>query len=231
MKINDASPDQLSDFGDISLQSTGAHLLFGDIDTQSIKETIEFIIKANRICKCADQLTLFINTPGGSLSDGFALIDVMQISRLPVKTFGLGMIMSMGVYILAAGHKGSRAITRNTDIMAHQFWAGAEGKHHELMAMTKVYQYAELQTIRHFKNHSTMSEKQIRDILFSPTDRYLTPAEAKKLGLVDVVVDQMPEDAAVSDFFIPQPAIPILSGGLPHQPRARTANTPKKKTR
>ena len=190
-----------TDFSDISLETFGSHLLFGDIDNDSIKDAVEFIVKANNLKMPAEVLTLYINSPGGTMTDGFGLIDIMQLSRLPIRTFGLGVIASMGVYIICAGSKGKRSMSRNTEVMAHQFSAGFEGKHHELVSINRAMQYAEALTIRHFLKFSNMDEKQIKDILFSPTDRFLTPAECKKLGLIDTIVDELPEDMDLVNFF------------------------------
>ena len=180
------------DFNDISIESLCGHCLFGEIDIETSKEACTFILKANQIYKDRE-LTLFINTGGGDTNDGFALIDLMGMSRLPVKTVGMGMIASMGVLILSAGTKGKRIISRNTEVMAHQFSGGGDGKFHEVMAEAHANLYMRARFLEHFKRHSKMTEKQIETYLFGPTDKWLTPSECKKFGLVDGVVDQLPE--------------------------------------
>lgn len=182
----------------ITLQSLGAYMLFGGIDQATSYETCEFIIKANMLQATSTPLTLLINSEGGSVNDGFAIIDVMETSRLPIQTVGTGLIASMGLLISAAGHKGTRTITKNTEIMAHQWAGGMEGKFHELMAVTDEYHRLKRLFVQHFLRHSTMTEKQINDVLFSPSDRWLTPAECKKFGLCDRVTEYLD---------IPQPAI------------------------
>lgn len=186
----------------INLESLGSHLLFGPIEQEVVKSAIEFIILENHL-KQNEIISLFINTPGGAVSDGFALIDLMSISRIPIRTFGLGMVASMGVHIICTGTKGQRCITRNAEIMAHQFFSGTEGKHHELIAASRAAMYTEAILIRHLIKHTAMSETQIKDVLFSPTDRYLTPAECKKYGIIDIIIDEMPEDFSLANFFMP----------------------------
>ena len=171
----------------ISLNTLGAHLLFGEINTASVYPAINFIIKSNYIFNAETTLTMLVNSPGGSVSDGFALIDVMGTSRVDIATVGIGQVASMGVLIISAGTKGKRVITKNTEIMAHQFSTMVYGKYHELVASQKYHEKLEKTFIKHFLRHTKMSEKQIKDIMFSPTDRWLTPKEAKKYGICDEV--------------------------------------------
>jgi ATP-dependent Clp protease protease subunit len=181
------------DFNDISLESLGGHILSGDISEETVKPAINFIIKANQLFEGTRDLNLFINTGGGECYPAFGLIDIMEISRLPIKTIGLGSIMSMGVLILCAGEKGKRVMTKNTQVMAHQFFGGQEGKFHEVVSSFKADLYLEQQFLHHFKRHTSMSEKQIKDIVFGPSNRWLTPAECKRYGIVDKVVDALPD--------------------------------------
>lgn len=187
--------DESSDvnYDDISLESLGAHMIFGEVTTESMKTAVNFILKGNLVHPSSEELTLFINTIGGSCYDGFSLVDVMNVSRLPVRTVGLGSIVSMGVLLVCAGSKGKRIMLRNTEVMAHQFSGGADGKFHELMASVKAHVRLEHQFMQHFKRHSLMDEKQIRDVMFAPSDRWLTPLECKKYGLIDIIIDELPE--------------------------------------
>lgn len=175
----------------ISLPSLGAFMLFGPVDAQTAFESCEFIIKANMLQSTDNPLTFLINSEGGHVNDGFAIIDVMETSRLPVQTVGTGLIASMALLILSAGHKGTRTITKNTEIMAHQWMSGMEGKFHELMAVTNEHIRLKQLFVDHFLRHSTMTERQINDVLFAPSDRWLTPQECKKFGLCDRVTDYL----------------------------------------
>lgn len=211
-------PDDLPrDFLDISLESMGGHTLFGEVDEASMRDAAEFIIKSNQLFTTNRDLTLFVNTIGGNCADGFALIDLMQISRLPIRTVGLGNVISMGVLILSAGAKGKRMVTRNSMIMAHQFSDVVSGKFHEIMSAHKAELYLKHQFIEHFRRHSTMDDAQIEDIAFAKSDVWLTPAECKKYGLVDQVVDELPE------FTVELPALRRSSrprgGGSKRRPR------------
>lgn len=174
----------------ISLESLGSFMLFGDIDGSTAFSACNFIIKANMLQQNSNPLTFIMNTGGGDTNDGFAIIDIMETSRLPIHTIGTGLIASMGLLILSAGEKGQRVLTKNTEVMAHQWSAyGIDGKFHELMAMSDMHVRLKQTFINHFLRHSSMSEKQINDVLFAPSDRWLTPAECKKYGLIDRVTE------------------------------------------
>jgi ATP-dependent Clp endopeptidase proteolytic subunit ClpP len=173
----------------ITLQSLGVYMMFGGIDANTSFEVSEFIIKANMLQAGDSALTLLINSEGGITSDAFAIIDIMETSRLPIQTVGTGMLASMALLVMSAGHKGTRTITKNTSIMAHQWSGGVEGKFHELIAVTNEHLRLKKTFIEHFRRHSTMSEKQINEVLFSPSDHWLTPTECKKFGLCDRVTE------------------------------------------
>lgn len=118
-------------------------------------------------------------------------------------------------------------MTRNCEVMAHQFWGEIDGKFHDLLAQTKALEYTQHQFMQHFLRHSNMSEGQIKDILFGPTDRWLTPAECKDFGLIDEIVDELPPVIA------PQPVASGLLPGKRSAPRTRaqTSGTGQRKKR
>lgn len=222
------SDGTVRDFNDISIEALGAHVLFGYVDPESMRAATTFILKANQIFKPSQELTIFLNTLGGDCYDGFAFIDVMEISRNPIKIVGLGNIVSMGVLILAAGNKGRRVITKNTQVMAHQFSSGTKGKFHEIMADFRAELYLRKQFIEHFKRHSTMNEKQIEEVLFGPSDRWLSPAECKKFGLVDHIVDELPDFSCD----LPDQLLQLSRGPVSkRQPRKGTVGTGSRKKR
>ena len=190
VRLKNADGNRL-DLNDISLESLGSHLLFGEIANDNVKSAISFILKANHLYR--DDISMIINTVGGSCSDSFALIDIMEASKLDIRTVGLGDIMSMGVLIVSAGTHGKRVMLKNTSAMAHQFSYANDGKYHEIVSTQKAIEYLRKQFIAHFKQHTKMSDRQINDILFGPTDRYLTPTECKKFGIIDHIVDELPD--------------------------------------
>ena len=169
-----------------TLEDHGIFLLSGEIEYDTCDPAIEFIIESN-LNGTQDHLTLIVNSGGGHLDAGFALIDVMQGSKIPIHTIGLGIIASMGLNIFIAGEKGCRVLTPNTLIMSHQWAGGRWGKEHELIAQQKQDQFVTDQMIRHFVKHTKLNEANVRKHLMPPSDVFLSPTEAKKFGICDIV--------------------------------------------
>lgn len=181
---------QMHTFDTITLEALHTHMFFGEVDAVSAYNACNFILKSNLLYADA-QLNIVLNSSGGDCNEGFAVIDTMCASRLPVNTTGIGSILSMGVLILSAGTKGQRRLTKNSEVMAHQFAASFYGKQHELLATSKALQMLERRFKRHFTKHTKMTSAQVQDILFSPSDRYLTPNECKRYGICDIVIDSL----------------------------------------
>lgn len=179
----------------ISLTNLGAYMLFEDIHEDSSLRLCDYLLKANMILDPSDAVTLFINSPGGSVTDGWAIIDVMDSSRIDIQTVAMGCIASMAVLIFVAGAKGRRIMTPNTAVMTHQFSTTFWGKQHELIAARKFHDTLEQQFINHFLRHTKMNEKQIRDILLRPSDTWLSPTECLKYGICDTIRDPWETDA------------------------------------
>lgn len=171
-----------------SLGDYGVHLFTGAVNEESTAEAIEFILEAN-LNGGHDGLKLIVNSGGGYVCSGFALIDVMAGSKIPVHTVGLGMIASMGVSIFIAGKKGTRTLTPNTMVMCHQWAGGAYGKHHELLADMKNWQQVQERMVAHYAKHTKLNKKKVEEIFFPPSDVWLNAKEAMSLGICDVIRD------------------------------------------
>ena len=135
-----------------------------------------------------NEITLVINSPGGSVHSAFALIDTMKGSAIPIKTVGLGLIASCGILTFMAGTKGKRLITPNTSILSHQYSWGSQGKEHELFARVREYELSTERMIEHYKKCTGLKEKQIREVLLPPQDVWLSAEDAVKYGIADKVV-------------------------------------------
>lgn len=161
------------------------HLLFGEIDEESARETCEWLLEASFSDDAPSTLTLVINSPGGSLAGGFAITDMIRASQLKVRTVGVGQIQSAGLLIFMAGTKGERVLTPNTTIMSHQYSWGSGGKHHELIAATKEFKLTHERMLEHYKLHTNLREKEISRILLPAEDVFLSAEEALKYGICD----------------------------------------------
>jgi ATP-dependent Clp protease protease subunit len=161
-----------------------------EISPNSIKPCVEWILEANlQQEQKLDVLNLLICSPGGDLNTGFALIDIMRGSTVPVRTIGIGQIASAGLLIFISGEPGYRTLTPNTSILSHQYTWGSFGKEHELFAQVKEFDLTGKRLVNHYKKCTGLDEDDIRNILLPPKDVWLSAQEAKKLNICDMVKD------------------------------------------
>ena len=172
------------------LQDAGMYVFMDDVTSESMKPIIEWILVENHVTKKKKkELLLMICSDGGSISDAFALIDVMRASSIPIKTVGLGSIASCGLLIFMAGHKGHRILTPNTSILSHQYSWGSDGKAHELFSITKEFNLTHARMVEHYKECTGLTEEEIKLTLLPPSDVWLTAEEAMGLGICDYISD------------------------------------------
>ncbi|MCL2693711.1 MAG: ATP-dependent Clp endopeptidase proteolytic subunit ClpP [Oscillospiraceae bacterium] len=130
---------------------------------------------------------LYINSPGGSITDGMAIFDTMQYIKCEVSTICLGLAASMGAFLLAAGTKGKRYALPNSEIMIHQPSAGYRGQVTDIEIHTKRLLYIKE------RMNTILSEKtgQPIDVIRQDTERdnFMTAAEALKYGIIDKVME------------------------------------------
>lgn len=163
-------------------------LVFGDITTELAQSVVEWIINMNMTDEEQPEvLTMMINSAGGDLQAAWAIIDVMRGSSIPIRIIGLGQIASAGLLIFSSGNKGMRILTENTSIMSHQYFWGAVGKHHELMAVQKEYSLTQERLMKHFRKVTGLTDDDINQKLMPPHDVYMDAYEAKDLGICDEV--------------------------------------------
>ena len=130
---------------------------------------------------------MYINSPGGHVYPGLAIYDTMQHLRAPVATFCVGMAMSMGAVLLAAGAPGKRNALPNSRIMLHQPSGGSQGSAADIEIAAR-----EIINIRHNLNriiseHTGQSVERIADDV--DRDRFMSPVEAVEYGLIDRVLE------------------------------------------
>ena len=130
----------------------------------------------------------YINSPGGSVSAGFAIYDTMQYIKCDVSTICIGMAASMGAFLLSGGAKGKRLALPNAEIMIHQPSGGARGQETEIRIVAENI----LKTRNKFNeilaaNTGKSVEEISRD---TERDNYMTAQEAVAYGLIDSVVEK-----------------------------------------
>jgi ATP-dependent Clp protease, protease subunit len=133
-------------------------------------------------------ISLYINSPGGSVTDGLAIYDTMQYIKCDVSTICMGLAASMGAFLLAAGTKGKRYALPNSDIMIHQPSGGAQGQ------ATDIHIHAEhiLQTKRRLNQILSERTGQPFEVIAADTERdnFMDAEQAKAYGIVDKVISK-----------------------------------------
>ena len=131
-------------------------------------------------------VSLYINSPGGSVTAGLAIYDTMQYISCPVSTICVGQACSMAAILLASGEKGKRSILPNARVMIHQPSGGAEGQASDIIVSSKELQRIYDVTTRLLAIHTGRKEEDIRkDAL---RDFYMDADAAKDYGIVDKVI-------------------------------------------
>jgi ATP-dependent Clp protease protease subunit len=130
----------------------------------------------------------YINSPGGSVSDGLAIYDTMKYIKCDVNTICVGMAASMGAFLLAGGTKGKRYALPNAEVMIHQPLGGTQGQASDmLIAMNHMTRTKEKLTRMLAENSGQTYEKVWQD---TDRDNWLTAYEAKEYGLIDHVMER-----------------------------------------
>lgn len=170
--------------------------LVGDINEELTRCTIErlFTLAENRPKK---PIYVVISSYGGSIHDAFCIYDAMKCITSPIRTVGLGKIMSAGVLLLAAGEKGKRRLGRRAQIMYHAGWSESVGTAFEMKSYIKQFEreeklYDECMAYETGQTLETIRSLYICDDgngkITTMPDRFIGPDEALRLGIIDEIV-------------------------------------------
>lgn len=136
-------------------------------------------------------ISLYINSPGGSITAGMAIYDTMQFIKPKVQTICIGMAASMGAFLLTAGEPGKRYALPNSEVMIHQPLGGTQGQASDIEIHAK--RIVEMKE----KLNQILAERTGQDIetVRKDTDRdnFLSAQQAKEYGLIDEVMDKTPD--------------------------------------
>ena len=142
------------------------------------------------------EIHLYINSPGGSITDGMAIVDTINYIKCPVSTICVGLAASMGAVLLAAGTKGKRLATPNAEILIHQplISGGLSGQ------TTEIKIHADHMVKTREKLNKFLSEKTGQDLATierdterdTERDNYMTAEEALEYGLIDEIIKERP---------------------------------------
>ncbi len=175
-----------------------------DLNQRLLRERIVFLgtqvdqESANRICaellllEAEDptkDISLYINSPGGSVTDGLAIYDTMQYVRCDVRTICIGMAASMGQFLLCAGAKGKRFSLPHSRILMHQpSMGGMQGQASDIAIQAEQIVYMKGMLAERIAFHTGQTVERIT--ADSDRDRWFTAQEALDYGFIDAVIDR-----------------------------------------
>ena len=131
-------------------------------------------------------ISIYINSPGGSVTAGMAIYDTMKLIDNDIKTICVGLAASMGAFLLAGGTKGKRYALPNSEIMIHQPLGGAKGQVTDIEILTKRLLLTKKNMNRILAQNTNKDEKQIE--LDTERDNFMNAYEALDYGLIDKVL-------------------------------------------
>jgi ATP-dependent Clp protease protease subunit len=175
-----------------------------DLNQRLLRERIVFLgtqvdqESANRICAelllleaedATKDISLYINSPGGSVTDGLAIYDTMQYVNCDVRTICIGMAASMGQFLLCAGAKGKRFSLPHSRILMHQpSMGGMQGQASDIAIQAEQIVYMKGMLAERISFHTGQSVEKIT--ADSDRDRWFTAQEALEYGFIDAVIER-----------------------------------------
>ncbi len=160
-------------------------LLYGPIDDDmaaSISAQLLFLEQQDP----ESDITLYINSPGGSVTSGFTIYDTMQYIKPNVVTIGMGLSASMAAFLLCSGAKGKRYVLPNSEVMIHQPLGGIQGQATDIQIVAKNIQRTKEQLYKIIASNTGKSYEEVYEAC--ERDNYLTAEEAVEFGLADKIL-------------------------------------------
>ncbi len=161
--------------------------LIGEINYARATEVIMKMLYLDNLKK-GREISLYINSPGGTVDDTLAIYDTMRFVGSPIATFCIGRAQSGGAVVLAAGTKGSRFALPHAKIMLHQPWGGVTGQASDIKIQAEEILKAKQTINRILAEHTGQPLDKI--MAETERDRYMTSDEAKAYGLIDEVLHE-----------------------------------------
>lgn len=159
-------------------------ILTGEIDDNVANSIVGQLLYLDSLNH--DDISLYINSPGGSITAGMAIYDTMNFIKSKVSTICLGLAASMGAFLLSSGEKGKRYCLPNSEVMIHQPLGGAQGQATEI----KIAAEHILRIKKKMNEILAFNTKQDLEVIEKDTERdyYLTASEALEYGLIDQIM-------------------------------------------
>jgi ATP-dependent Clp protease protease subunit len=161
--------------------------LIGEINYARAAEVIMKMLYLDNL-KRGREISLYINSPGGTVDDTMAIYDTMQFVGSPIATYCIGRAQSGGAVILAAGTKGHRFALPHAKIMLHQPWGGVTGQASDIQIQAEEILRAKQTINRILAKHTGLPIEKISEE--TERDHYMGAEEAKQYGLIDEVLHE-----------------------------------------
>jgi len=161
--------------------------LIGQISYERAAEVIMKMLYLDNL-KRSSEISLYVNSPGGSVDDTMAIYDTIRFVSSPVATYCIGRAQSGAAVILAAGSKGKRYALPHAKVMLHQPWGGVSGQAADIKIQAEEILKAKTMINEILSKHTGQSVEKIASE--TERDRYMTAEEAQKYGLIDEVLQE-----------------------------------------
>jgi ATP-dependent Clp protease protease subunit len=162
-------------------------LLYGQIDDNMAASITSQLLFLEQEDPEAD-ITMYINSPGGSVTAGFAIYDTMQYIKPDVRTIGIGIAASMAAFLLSAGAHDKRYVLPNSEVMIHQPLGGAQGQATDIQIVAKNIQRTKERLYTIMAHNTGQSYDKVYEAC--ERDNYLSAQEALDFGLVDKILGE-----------------------------------------
>ena len=165
--------------------------MIGEISYRMATEVIMKLLYLDNL-KRGVEISLYINSPGGSVDDTMAIYDTLRFINSPVATYCIGRAQSGAAVILASGTEGRRHALPHAKIMLHQPWGGVTGQAEDIRIQAEEILRAKKTINKVLARHTGLTAEKLAEE--TERDKYMTAAEAKKYGLIDSVLNETDED-------------------------------------
>lgn len=159
-------------------------ILDGEIDDFKASIVVSQLLYLNSISK--DDISIYINSPGGSVTSGFAIYDTMNFIESDVSTICVGMCASMAAFILSSGEKGKRFALKNSEVMIHQPLGGCQGQATEIKIAAERILKIKKNINKILSSNTSKTIKQIEKD--TERDYFMDSKEAFEYGLIDKII-------------------------------------------
>ncbi|MGL4982235.1 MAG: ATP-dependent Clp endopeptidase proteolytic subunit ClpP [Treponemataceae bacterium] len=134
------------------------------------------------------EISMYINSPGGSVTAGLSIYDTMQHVRCDVQTICMGQAASMGAILLAGGTAGKRFALPSSRVMIHQPWGGVQGQATDIAIQAREIIRLKRLTVQYFASHTGKSEEEVAKDM--ERDFFMSAQEAKEYGIIDMIMEK-----------------------------------------